>query len=99
MPTDLYSVDLASISATDLYKAIVDFTLVGRPIDDRPREGYLLDYKLEVGEKFLRLLTVVNTGACTTFFESVSCRAMLSLRLISITPALASRSLTPFRRG
>jgi hypothetical protein len=59
MPTDLYSVDLSSISATDLHKAIVDFTLVDRPIDDRPREGYLLDYKLDVGEKFLRAVAAL----------------------------------------
>jgi hypothetical protein len=62
MPTDLYSVDLASISAADLYKAIVDFTRVDRPIDERPREGYLLDYKLDVGEKFLRsVAALANT--------------------------------------
>lgn len=54
MATDLYSVDLAGTSASDLFRAISEFTRVDRPIDERPREGYLLDFKAELGERFLR---------------------------------------------
>jgi hypothetical protein len=62
MPTDLYSVDLAAISGSDLYKAIAEFTRVDRPIDDRPREGYLLDFKADVGERFVRsVAAMANT--------------------------------------
>src|SRR5208283_4168267 len=54
MATDLYSVDLKTISGSDLYQAISEFTRVDRPADERPREGYLLDFKADVSERFLR---------------------------------------------
>jgi len=52
--TDLYSVDLRSISGTDLYRAISEFIRVDLTLDDRPREGYLLDFKEELSDRFLR---------------------------------------------
>jgi predicted HTH transcriptional regulator len=45
MAEDLYHCDLKSISGTLMYEALRAFTLVDRPIDERPREGYLLDFK------------------------------------------------------
>lgn len=53
MPTDLYSTDLKTISGSDLYKAISEFIRVDVPRDDRPREGYLLDFKEELSDRFL----------------------------------------------
>ena len=53
MTIDLYSTDLRSVSGTDLYRAIVEFVRADRPFDDRPREGYLLDFKQDLGERFL----------------------------------------------
>ena len=53
MPDDLYSADFRTISGTDLFKLIEGFVRVDQPLDDRPREGYLLDFKEDIGEKFL----------------------------------------------
>lgn len=54
MSVDLYHVNLNSIGGTDLYQLVVDFTHVDRPPIERPHEGYLLDFKRELGEKFLQ---------------------------------------------
>jgi Schlafen, AlbA_2 len=54
MATDLYSVDLRSLAGSDLYRAIVEFVRIDRPQDDRPREGYLLDFKEDLSDRFLR---------------------------------------------
>lgn len=54
MPDDLYRVDLRTISGADLYRSIRDFTKIDRVADDRPREGYLLDFKEGLNDRFLR---------------------------------------------
>jgi len=54
MADDLYRVNLQSIPGSSLYRLIHEFTSMERPIDDRPREGYLLDYKEDVSDRFLR---------------------------------------------
>ena len=54
MPDDLYRVDLRSIPGNDLYQLICQFTRIDRPIGDRPREGYLLDFKEDLSDRFLR---------------------------------------------
>lgn len=51
---DLYSADLHSISDAALYKAIMEFTRIDRPLEERPREGYLLDFKADISDRFLR---------------------------------------------
>jgi hypothetical protein len=54
MADDLYRVNLQSIPGSSLYRLIYEFTSMERPIGDRPREGYLLDYKEDVSDRFLR---------------------------------------------
>lgn len=54
MSTDLYSADLGRISGSELYEAISDFTQISSPSEDRPREGYLLDFKQDLSPRFLR---------------------------------------------
>jgi Putative DNA-binding domain len=54
MADDLYRVDLRSISGTDLYRLISEFTRTDQTADERPREGYLLDFKEGLSERFLR---------------------------------------------
>ncbi len=54
MADDLYHVNLQSVPGTSLYRLIHEFTSMERPIGDRPREGYLLDYKEDVSDRFLR---------------------------------------------
>lgn len=50
---DLYSADLKTISGSTLYQAICDFTRLDLLRDDRPREGYLLDFKEDLSDRFL----------------------------------------------
>lgn len=45
MADDLYRINLQSVPGSSLYRLIHDFASIDRPIGDRPREGYLLDYK------------------------------------------------------
>jgi hypothetical protein len=62
MSTDLYSADLKTISGSDLYQAISEFSRLDRPRDDRPREGYLLDFKENVSDRFLHsVASLANT--------------------------------------
>jgi len=54
MTLDLYRDDLNRPSGTELYSAIESFCRMSEPIDNRPQESYLLDFKQEWGEKSLR---------------------------------------------
>jgi hypothetical protein len=54
MADDLYRVNLQSVGGSSLYRLIHEFTSMERQIGDRPREGYLLDYKEDVSDRFLR---------------------------------------------
>ncbi len=54
MPFDLFSGDLPSVIPSTLYEAIVDFLRTDGPRENRPREGYRLDYKSEWGDKALK---------------------------------------------
>ncbi len=54
MAEDLYRVNLQSVPGSSLFRLIHEFTSMDRPIGDRPREGYLLDYKEDVSDRFLR---------------------------------------------
>jgi predicted HTH transcriptional regulator len=56
MPIDLYTTDFAPLTGTQLYDAIVAFARINQPQDDRPQEGYMLDFKEEWGEKSLRVV-------------------------------------------
>jgi|SRR5271157_4903541 len=53
MADDLYRIDLQRTSAAQLYAAIEDFTCLKLPLDQRPREGYLLDFKQEWSDSAL----------------------------------------------
>ncbi|HUO33628.1 MAG TPA: ATP-binding protein [Candidatus Acidoferrum sp.] len=53
MPIDLYIADLKTIPGSKLYQAVSDLTRVDRPLDDRSREGYLLEFKQDVNDKIL----------------------------------------------
>ncbi len=53
MGIDLYKDDLTTARDDDLYKAIESFTRMKEPIENRPRENYILDYKQEWGAKAL----------------------------------------------
>lgn len=59
MPDDLYHANLQSISGADLYQSILDFTRVNFPNGTRPREGFLLDFKTEMGDKFVRAIAAL----------------------------------------
>jgi hypothetical protein len=59
MPDDLYGADFRTISGTELFRLIEGFVRVEQKLDDRPREGYLLDFKEDIGEKFLRSVTAL----------------------------------------
>ncbi len=54
MTLDLYRDDLNRPSGAELYSGIESFCRISEPIDKRPQEGYLLDFKQEWGEKSLR---------------------------------------------
>jgi hypothetical protein len=45
MVATLHQLNLQAVSSSDLYSAIESFTRVSEPIDHRPREGYVLDFK------------------------------------------------------
>src|SRR6266699_91047 len=53
MADDLYRVNLQSVPGSSLYRLIHEFASMDRPIGDRPREGYLLDYKEDLSDRFL----------------------------------------------
>jgi len=59
MPSDLYSVDLRSVSGADLFRAIAEFLRLDLPADARPREGYLLDFKQDLSESFLHTIAAL----------------------------------------
>jgi hypothetical protein len=62
MSDDLYHANLKSITGTELYQSILAFTSVDRANDERPREGYLLDFKQELGDKFIPVIaSLANT--------------------------------------
>jgi hypothetical protein len=50
MADDLYRINLQSVLGSSLYRLIQEFANMDRPIGDRPREGYLLDYKEDVSD-------------------------------------------------
>lgn len=54
MASDLYKIDLQRTSSADLYASVKAFTATNLPLDERPREGYLLDFKQEWGDKALQ---------------------------------------------
>lgn len=59
---DLYSADLQSVSASELYRGIAEFTRIDKPPADRPREGYLLDFKEDLSDRFLHsVAAMANT--------------------------------------
>jgi hypothetical protein len=45
MTRGLYRFDLQRSSAAELYAAVDEFTATKQPVEQRPREGYLLDFK------------------------------------------------------
>lgn len=53
MAEDLYRIDLQRTPAAELYAAIEEFTAIKFPIDRRPHEGFLLDFKQDLNEKTL----------------------------------------------
>src|SRR5262252_539087 len=63
MATDLFTADFSTLKGTDLYNAIVDFTRVNDPPDDRTLESYTVDFKEKWGEKALRVIA----GFANTF--------------------------------
>ena len=54
MAIDLYTDELRRITGNELYQAILDLTRIDRPPEERPREGYLLDFKEDLSDRFLR---------------------------------------------
>jgi hypothetical protein len=53
MANDLYRIDLQRTSAAQLYAAVEDFTAVKLPFNQRPPEGFLLDFKQDWSESAL----------------------------------------------
>jgi hypothetical protein len=56
MATDLFTADFSTLKGTDLYNAIIDFTRVNEPPDDRTPESYTVDFKEQWGDKALRVI-------------------------------------------
>jgi Schlafen, AlbA_2 len=56
MPDDLYHANLNAINEADLYQSIVALTRVDQPKEERPHEGYLLDFKKELGDRFIQTI-------------------------------------------
>ena len=67
MPEDLYQDDLRSIPGPKLYEAIRAFTLTDRPLDERPREGYFLDFKEDLTEDSKKRFLHSAAGFANTF--------------------------------
>jgi hypothetical protein len=63
MTKDLLGADLNALSSADIAKAADAFLNLSRPEAERPREGYLLDYKQEWNDKALRVVA----GFANTF--------------------------------
>jgi hypothetical protein len=87
MANDLYSADLKSIAGNDLYQAISEFTRIDKPVADRPREGYLLDFKEDLSDRFLHsVAAMANTfgGLLIVGVSEIDGRAD---KLIGVLPA------------
>jgi Schlafen, AlbA_2 len=56
MHENLYRVDLQSISGSDLYAGVLGFTRVAEPIENRPVEGYVLDFKEDWNDSALKTI-------------------------------------------
>jgi hypothetical protein len=63
MTESLYQTNLRSIAGAELFKAMQEFTRIDSPIDSRPREGFLLDFKENLGDQ--RFLHTVASLANT----------------------------------
>jgi hypothetical protein len=63
MSVDLFTANFSTIGGANLYDAIVDFTRVNHPPDDRAQEGYRVDFKEKWNEKSLRVIA----GFANTF--------------------------------
>jgi len=97
MADDLYKIDLQRTSGAELYSAVVTFTGVNAlPLDQRPREGYLLDFKQEWSERALQsvagfanafggllIVGVSENNAHPETIVGVDCRGELKIRLAS----------------
>lgn len=53
MATDLFKDDFSRLSDVELFQAIAAFTRVSEPIQVRPRESFVLDFKSEWGDRAL----------------------------------------------
>ena len=54
MADDIYHVNLKAITGHALFKLVQEFVRFDLPLESRPREGYLLDFKAELPEKFIQ---------------------------------------------
>jgi hypothetical protein len=72
MANDLYSADLRTISGSELYRAISEFIRLDQPIEDRPREGYLLDFKEDLSDRFLHSVAAFANTFGGTLIVGVS---------------------------
>ena len=53
MATDLYRDDFSRLSDAEVFRAIEAFTRISEPIQARPRESFVLDFKKEWGDRAL----------------------------------------------
>jgi hypothetical protein len=53
MATDLYKDDFSRLSDAEVFQAIEAFTRISEPIQVRPRESFVLDFKKEWGDRAL----------------------------------------------
>jgi Schlafen, AlbA_2 len=56
MTADLYKIDLQRTPGAELYAAVNAFTATNLPLEQRPREGYLLDFKQDWSDGTLRTI-------------------------------------------
>jgi hypothetical protein len=50
---DLFAADLTRVSSKELLEAVKAFIRVDRPLEERPTEGYVLDFKQEWSDRAL----------------------------------------------
>lgn len=96
MPDDLYKIDLQRAPSAELYASVEAFTGTNLPLDERPREGYLLDFKQEWSDRALQtvaafantfggilIIGVSENEASPEAIVGVDCPGELKIRLAS----------------
>src|SRR5215469_5517417 len=72
MAVDLYTDDLSGLSNQQVYDAIEAFTRLADPVDARPREGFVLDFKQDWSDSALSTVAAFSHTFGGLLFVGVS---------------------------